>query len=100
MTEDDERDVQTALHCAETGNATHWPTAAGILADEVKRLRGLSADPATIERVAKALHADQNERMENRGWHSEAWEDLDTFEVRLYRRRARSAVRALQGEAS
>lgn len=38
MTEEQEF-VEMALRCADTGTAGHWPTAAGYLADEVRRLR-------------------------------------------------------------
>ncbi len=31
--------VAQAMHCAEVGNATHWPTVASILRDEILRLR-------------------------------------------------------------
>ena len=43
MTEE-ERLVEEALHCADTGQAGHWPTAAGVLADEVRRLRAELAE--------------------------------------------------------
>ena len=99
MTEDDERDVQTALHCAETGSATHWPTAAGVLADEVKRLRGLSADPATIERVAAAVLAAMRDLSRESRW----WAAMRTVEIPDNEQAAKfiseAAVRALQGEA-
>lgn len=36
---EDEQLVAQALRCAETGNAGHWPTAAGYLAAEIYRLR-------------------------------------------------------------
>lgn len=35
--------VEEALHCADSGEAGHWPTVAGYLADEVRRLRGVLA---------------------------------------------------------
>jgi len=47
---EDERLIEEALHCADTGNATHWPTAAGYLADEVRRLRA-------IEDASRSLRA-------------------------------------------
>jgi hypothetical protein len=31
--------LEQAMRCAETGSATHWPTVAGYLRDEVLRLR-------------------------------------------------------------
>lgn len=37
--DEDARMVEEALHCAETGNAGHWPTAAAFLAQEIYRLR-------------------------------------------------------------
>ena len=39
--------VEKALACADSGDAGHWPTAAGILADEVRRLRALHATLTT-----------------------------------------------------
>lgn len=39
LTEDEARDVAEALHCVEADGACHWPTVAGILAAEVRRLR-------------------------------------------------------------
>lgn len=32
-------DLEQALHAAQVGSATHWPTVAAILRDEVLRLR-------------------------------------------------------------
>lgn len=48
MAVDDDRElVEQALHAADGGSAGHWPTVAGILADEVRRLRTIvSVDPA------------------------------------------------------
>lgn len=50
-----------------------------------------SDDPATVERVAKAMYADE--------WGGD-WDELSTLNQELFRTRARAAVRALQGEAS
>lgn len=36
MTSEDAELLQQALHCADQGSCTHWPTAAGILAAEVR----------------------------------------------------------------
>jgi hypothetical protein len=36
--------VEIALAAADAGNAGHWPTVAGYLADEVRRLRALTAE--------------------------------------------------------
>lgn len=54
MTED-EQFVEEALHCADIGQATHWPTAAGYLADEVRRLRAENAD---LQLAARTLLTD------------------------------------------
>jgi len=41
---DEEREfIDMALAAADAGNAGHWPTVAGYLADEVRRLRALDA---------------------------------------------------------
>jgi hypothetical protein len=37
--EEERRLLAQAMACAESGEATHWPTVAGYLADEVKQLR-------------------------------------------------------------
>jgi hypothetical protein len=55
-TDEDSRLVAEALHCADTGDAGHWPIAAGILADEVRRLR---ADRAMAEGYTNAAYADR-----------------------------------------
>jgi hypothetical protein len=44
--------VELALRCADSGSATHWPTAAGYLADEVRSLR---AEVAKLKAEAVAL---------------------------------------------
>ena len=44
MSEDGEL-VAQALHCVDVDKADHWPTVAGILAAEVRRLRDL---PLTV----------------------------------------------------
>lgn len=50
--------VEQALRCAETGDAGHWPTAAGFLAEEIYRLRAELAEWRTaavvMARVASA----------------------------------------------
>lgn len=48
LSEDDERDVQTALRAVEADNAGHWPTVASVLAAEVLRLRGLRLPPSPL----------------------------------------------------
>jgi hypothetical protein len=53
-TEEDARMVAEALHCAETGTAGHWPTAAGWLAVEIDRLR---AENAALRRAGGELVA-------------------------------------------
>jgi hypothetical protein len=55
MSEEDERLVQEALHCAAIGQATHWPTVANVLADEVDRLR---VENAALRGAAETLLVD------------------------------------------
>lgn len=43
--DEDKENVEQALRAADSGKAGHWPTVAGILADEVRRLRTELARP-------------------------------------------------------
>jgi hypothetical protein len=49
---EDEQYVEEALRCAATGQATHWPTAAGYLADEMRRQ---AVELATVRAENKRL---------------------------------------------
>lgn len=50
---DEERGfVEIALAAADSGSAGHWPTVAGYLADEVRRLRAAPAVPQSVDREA------------------------------------------------
>lgn len=54
---DEERGfVETALAAVDAGNAGSWPTVAGYLADEVRRLRAVRPLP-TRERMVEAISA-------------------------------------------
>lgn len=43
--EHDPDDLEQALHAAQVGSATHWPTVAAILRDEIIRLRAMYSAP-------------------------------------------------------
>lgn len=48
--EHDPDELEQALHAAQVGSATHWPTVAAILRDEVLRLRSDATTPAPDNR--------------------------------------------------
>lgn len=50
---EDEQFVEEALACVDAGNAGHWPTVAGYLANEVRRLR--ATPTVTSEQIAEAV---------------------------------------------
>lgn len=54
-------DVEKALHCADSGDATHWPTVASILADEVRRLRTVAG--RALASMEMRQHLRQTEKM-------------------------------------
>lgn len=98
---DDEsaRLVTEALYCADSGEAGHWPTVAGLLADEVYRLRAALQgrvrveDDDTIDRVAKALAA-----FDGYVWFEDDGAADNVANPDYYLRRARAVVRALREE--
>jgi hypothetical protein len=57
MTEEDADLLAQAMHCADTGDATHWPTVAGILHDEIVRLREINARLEGLAFDSKAVGA-------------------------------------------
>tara|TARA_R110002110_G_scaffold31758_1_gene111352 strand:- start:267 stop:584 length:318 start_codon:yes stop_codon:yes gene_type:complete len=64
---DDPTKLDIAKHAASTGSAGHWPTVAGILLDEVKRLESIKSREATHEITAVTF---------NDGTTDLTWKDL------------------------
>lgn len=61
-TKDEKMLVQMALHAVEADSATHWPTVAGVLAEEVLRLREVFTDlDARCEKAEEELLAKERE---------------------------------------
>lgn len=83
--------VEQALKCAETGNAGHWPTAAGFLADEVYRLRAELAATRAVVDAADALVTECVQR-------ARAGEQLHTGDLDAWGPLER-ALRAARGDA-
>ena len=88
---DEERGfVETALAAADSGSAGHWPTVAGYLADEVRRLRAAPAVPQPVDREALLYVLTK--------WGVGGWKYEDA-ERRVYRERvATSLLAMLAGE--
>lgn len=87
-TDEDYRLIYQALDCADTGNAGHWPTAAGILADEVRRLRvlmreclGATCSLTEFDRVSADLSR-ALPVVEAAGALVEQWTEIDVHTVR------------------
>lgn len=52
---EEQRLVEQALAAADDGDAGHWPTVAGILADEVRRLQGTTKVASAKNALDKAI---------------------------------------------
>ena len=55
LTAEEAEFVETALYAVDSGSAGHWPTVAGYLADEVRRLR---AQVEAVDRLCRARDDD------------------------------------------
>jgi ABC-type transporter Mla subunit MlaD len=78
---DEEREfIDMALAAADAGNAGHWPTVAGHLADEVRRLRDLET---ALEHLAAEWQqsADEDERYLNRAHASEIHDVMASIRI-------------------
>jgi hypothetical protein len=61
-------DLDTALQAADAGSAGHWPTVAGVLADEVRDLQKRLADAVKaydMEVHSHGLTIEQRDHVEN-----------------------------------
>lgn len=70
MTDSETGNVEYALYAARTGSAGHWPTVAGVLVDEIDRLRAELRDSAKHETIMHAAAAKLDAQASAHGEHT------------------------------